>query len=52
MHVLAEKLTGHVRFEEREFFPVIEAAIPQQEQTKLIQALEHTETNPDWQPGR
>lgn len=52
MHELADVLTDHVRFEERELFPAIEAVIPPDQQPALLKALEHAETKPDWQPER
>lgn len=52
MHELAEALSDHVRFEERELFPAIESAIPEDQHAALLHALEHAETSPDWQPSR
>lgn len=52
MHELGEQLSTHVRFEERELFPAIEAAIPADEQPALLEALAHAETGPGWQPSR
>jgi hemerythrin superfamily protein len=40
MHRLADALTDHIRFEEREMFPAIEAAIPEDQQDALQKALE------------
>lgn len=51
MHELGEKLTAHVRFEERELFPAIEEAIPEDQQAELLKALDHADPGPDWQPG-
>jgi hemerythrin superfamily protein len=52
MHQLAEVLHDHVRFEERDLFPAIEAAIPEDQQAALLAALEHADPGPGWQPGR
>lgn len=52
MHDLGDAINDHVRFEERELFPEIENAIPADEQPQLMQALDHAETGPGWQPSR
>lgn len=52
MHELAEVLHSHTRFEERELFLAIEEAVPEEEQTALMEALRHAETSPDWQHER
>jgi hemerythrin-like domain-containing protein len=38
---LGERLERHIRFEERELFPLIEAALPEDELTRLGAALAH-----------
>lgn len=52
MHALGEKLSEHVRFEERELFPAIEAAIPDDQQAALLAELAHTDSGPGWQPDQ
>lgn len=51
MQDLGAKLSDHVRFEERELFPAIEAAVPEDQQAALLSALDHADPGPDWQPG-
>lgn len=52
MHQLGEVLHDHTRFEEREFFGVIEETIPVDQQPALMEALDHPDPGPDWQPPR
>lgn len=42
LHELGSELSAHVRLEERELFPVIEAAIPAGELLALARALDQT----------
>jgi hemerythrin-like domain-containing protein len=41
---LGERLERHIRFEERELFPMIEAALPEDELTQLGDAFARAET--------
>lgn len=40
---LGERLESHIRFEERELFPMIEQALPDHELARLGAAVAHTE---------
>lgn len=51
MQALGQLLNDHVRFEERELFPAIEAAVPEDQQAALLKALDHADPGPGWQPG-
>ncbi|MQA75702.1 MAG: hypothetical protein GEU88_15405 [Solirubrobacterales bacterium] len=43
LHELGGRLAAHVRLEERELFPIIEAAVPAPELTALAERLERAE---------
>lgn len=43
LHELGERLERHIRFEERELFPMIEAAVPDDELTRLGAAFARAE---------
>jgi hypothetical protein len=47
LHELGGLIAAHVRFEERELFPLIERAIPLVQLAALAVAIEHAERAPD-----
>ena len=46
LHALGEKLEAHVRHEERVLFPLIEAALPEEELSRVARGLDEVEHGP------
>jgi mannose-6-phosphate isomerase-like protein (cupin superfamily) len=51
LHELGYRLNGHIRHEERVVFPLIEAAMPEAELSRLADALETASDGPDRAAG-
>jgi quercetin dioxygenase-like cupin family protein len=48
MRELARLLEGHVRFEERQLFPLIETLLPEETLTAVMNAEAHERSGPVW----